>query len=107
MITRSLLAVSVILASPMAGAQTFDHATGHATARVSRADTCGKPQKAAEDRCLAAIPETIVYGSMSDHGPGYDTQGNPIDRHGNIVAVPAGRAGTQQVREVFASQSPR
>jgi hypothetical protein len=58
-------------------------------------------------RCLATIPETIVYGSMSDHGPGYDAQGNPIDRPGNIVAVPAGRAGTQQVREVFVSEPRR
>jgi hypothetical protein len=34
------------------------------------------------------IPETIVYGSLSDHGPDYDAQGNPVDRHGTSWRCP-------------------
>jgi len=52
-------------------------------------------------------PATIVYGSMSDHGPGYDAQGNVVDRHGYVVAVPEGRDGMQGAREVFVSEPRR
>ena len=60
------------------------------------------------DRCMASVtvPETTVYGTLSDHGAAvgerYDAQGNPIDRQGNIVAVPTGRSGS--VREVFVQE---
>lgn len=60
------------------------------------------------DRCMAAmtVPETVVYGTLSDHGAAagerYDWQGNPIDRQGNIVAVPAERSGS--TREVFVQE---
>jgi hypothetical protein len=60
------------------------------------------------DRCVAAmtVPETVVYGTLSDHGAAvgerYDWQGNPIDRQGNIVAVPSGRSGA--TREVFVQE---
>lgn len=60
------------------------------------------------DRCMAAVtvPETVVYGTLSDHGAAvgerYDWQGNPIDRQGNIVAVPSGRSGA--TREVFVQE---
>lgn len=60
------------------------------------------------DRCMASVtvPETIVYGTLSDHGAAvgdrYDAQGNPVDRQGNIVAVPTGRSGA--VREVFVQE---
>lgn len=50
------------------------------------------------------IPETIVYGLVSDYGPDYDTQGNPIDHHANIIAT-SGRAGSS--REVFAREPRR
>ncbi len=65
-------------------------------------------QSQGADRCMAAItvPETVVYGTLSDHGMAvgerYDAQGNPVDRQGNIVAVPTGRDGS--VREVFAQE---
>jgi hypothetical protein len=64
-----------------------------------------------QDRCVAAVtvPETVVYGTLSDHGAAvgerYDWQGNPIDRQGNIVAVPSGRSGS--VREVFVQEPTR
>jgi hypothetical protein len=52
------------------------------------------------------VPETFVYGTLSDHGAAvgerYDAQGNPADRQGNIIAVPTGRSGS--VREVFVQE---
>ena len=75
---------------------------------------CAQRQEAGgqgDDRCVAAVtvPETVVYGTLSDHGAAvgerYDWQGNPIDRQGNIVAVPSGRSGA--VREVFVQEPPR
>ena len=73
--------------------------------------TCSAKQAAqgqAADRCVAAVtvPETVVYGTLSDHGAAvgerYDWQGNPVDRQGNIVAVPTGRSGS--TREVFVQE---
>jgi len=68
--------------------------------------TCAQGQGA--DRCVASmtVPETVVYGTLSDHGKAvgerYDAQGNPVDRQGNIVAVPTGRSGS--TREVFVQE---
>jgi hypothetical protein len=70
---------------------------------ASRAEACGKVQTARADRCMPIAPETVVYGAMSDHGPEYDAQGNSVDRRGDIIAVPAGRSASRQVREVFVS----
>lgn len=70
--------------------------------------TCAQRQDAQADRCVASVtvPETVVYGTLSDHGAAvgdrYDWQGNPIDRQGNIVAVPTGRSGS--TREVFVQE---
>jgi hypothetical protein len=70
--------------------------------------TCMQKQDPQADRCVASVtvPETVVYGTLSDHGAAvgerYDWQGNPIDRHGNIVAVPTGRSGS--TREVFVQE---
>src|SRR3954454_16676717 len=67
--------------------------------------TCAQRPDSQADRCIAAVtvPETVVYGTLSDHGAAvgerYDWQGNPIDRQGNVVAVPTGRSGS--TREVF------
>jgi hypothetical protein len=74
--------------------------------------TCSQRQDPQADRCVASVtvPETVVYGTLSDHGAAvgerYDWQGNPVDRHGNIVAVPTGRSGS--TREVFVQEpTPR
>ena len=70
--------------------------------------TCALRQDPRADRCVASVtvPETVVYGTLSDHGAAvgdrYDWQGNPIDRQGNIVAVPTGRSGS--AREVFVQE---
>ena len=69
---------------------------------------CTQRQDPQADRCVASVtvPETVVYGTLSDHGAAvgdrYDWQGNPIDRQGNIVAVPTGRSGS--TREVFVQE---
>ena len=67
--------------------------------------TCEKEaaQKQDAGRCVATmtVPETVVYGTMSDHGMAvgerYDVQGNPVDRQGNVIAAPADRSGFTQV----------
>jgi len=93
-----LIAGTLSLAS---GAQAFDR-------------TCMQTQETQGQnagRCVASmtVPETVVYGTLSDHGmtvgEQYDMQGNPIDRQGNVVAVPAGRSGSS--REVFVREPVR
>ena len=67
-----------------------------------------RAQSESGDRCMAAVtvPETIVYGTLSDHGMAvgerYDSQGNPVDRQGNVIAVPGERPGSN--REVFVQE---
>jgi hypothetical protein len=95
MITRSLFSLCFVVAS---AAMPVDRSS----AGDVRASQCSR---APADRCLMTSPETIVYGSMSDHGPGYDAQGNVVDRHGNVVAVPGNRGG--EVREVFVREPRR
>ena len=91
MIQRSFLAVCLLVASSMTGAQALDR-------------SCDKGHSARADRCMPIAPQTTVYGAMSDHGPEYDAQGNSVDRHGDIIAVPVGRTASGQVREVFVSE---
>jgi hypothetical protein len=100
MLARAGLSTFLILGalSLTSAAQSFDRSC------VQRQDAQGQ----SADRCMASVtvPETIVYGTLSDHGAAvgerYDAQGNPLDRHGNIIAVPAGRSGS--VREVFVQE---
>jgi hypothetical protein len=66
--------------------------SAQATSAPARADTCGAV--AASGRCLAVPPPDRL---MSDHGPAYDVQGNPVDRYGYVLAVPENRG----IREVF------
>jgi hypothetical protein len=101
MIIRLFLSACLLVASSMTGAQALDRAMTSA----GRADACDKVERVRADRCMPTAPETIVYGSVSDHGPDYDAQGNPVDRRGDIIAVPAGRAASGQLREVFVSES--
>ena len=60
------------------------------------------------DRCMASGDGTRDYRLRNpvDHraavGERYDSQGNPIDRQGNVIAVPAGRSGS--TREVFVQE---
>ena len=92
MLSRGLSALLIAGSLSLAGgAQAFDR-----TCKVAQ-ETQG--ENAA--RCMASMtaPETVVYGTLSDHGERYDAQGNPIDRQGNVIAVPAGRSGSN--REVF------
>ena len=90
MVPRALRSASVILG-------VFSLANAHAFDR-----TCAMQRRQKQDlgRCVAAmtVPETVVYGTMSDHGMAvgkrYDAQGTPVDHQGNIIAVPTGRSGS-------------
>lgn len=94
-VSALLIAGSFFLAG---GAQAFDR-------------TCMQTPSQNADRCVASmtVPETIVYGTLSDHGMAvgerYDAQGNPIDRQGSVIAVPSGRSGSN--REVFVQEPAR
>ena len=93
MVSRATLSTCLILGllSATSAAQSYDRQNDRG--RLA----CAQLQKAAADRCLAMAPETVVYGAMSDHGSNYDAQGNPIDRHGNVIAVQSNRAGEREV----------
>lgn len=100
MLPRASLPAFLILGvlSLSSAAQAFDRSC------AQRQDAQGQNA----DRCMAAVtvPETVVYGTLSDHGwavgERYDVQGNPIDRQGNVIAVPNGRSGSS--REVFVQE---
>jgi hypothetical protein len=105
MFARSFLMFCFALAWSGTAAYAVDPSSAGVSPRVGQARPCS----ARVDRCLTTSPETtspptIVYGSLSDHGPGYDAQGNAVDYSGNIVAVPEGRAGSEAARQVFASE---
>jgi hypothetical protein len=78
------------------------HGWDRSPAGAGKASSCVQAPRAAVDRCVATAPQTVVYGTLADHGPDYDARGNPLDRYGNVVAVPAGRSGA--AREVFAEE---
>jgi hypothetical protein len=69
-------------------------ASGHMKVTPAKPDACAAV--AASGRCLAVPPPDRL---MADHGGGYDVQGNPVDRYGNVIAVPESRG----YREVFVS----
>ena len=100
MLARAGLTTFLILGalSLTSAAQAFDRSC------AQRQDVQGQNA----DRCMASVtvPETTVYGTLSDHGAAvgerYDAQGNPIDGQGNVIAVPAGRSDS--VREVFVQE---
>jgi hypothetical protein len=99
MFPRASLTVLILgMLSLASAAQAFDRTC------AQRQDTQG-PRG---DRCVATmtVPETVVYGTLSDHGMAvgepYDAEGNPVDRQGNVIAVPAGRSGSG--REVFVQE---
>jgi hypothetical protein len=75
----------------------FSHTvSGPVSAAPVRSDDCGAD--AAPARCLV-VP--AAGRLLADHGAAagepYDEQGNLLDRHGYVIAVP----GTRGAREVF------
>ena len=101
MLLRVGLGTCLILTSMLSGAA---NGQDQALARASGAmDGCVRyvAQQAMVVRCALGDPRIV-----SDHGltagESYDVQGNPVDRHGNVVAVPEG--GRAQHREVFANE---
>lgn len=72
-----------------------------ASAAVSGSDACVHyvEGQAMVVRCAIARSQMLSDHGMSVGEP-YDVQGNPVDRHGDVVAVPETRG--QATREVFA-----
>jgi hypothetical protein len=94
-----LLAGALVCAAGAAIAQS--PATSPSIARASAAtDDCVRyvEGQAMVVRCSVAAPRVLADHGMSVGEP-YDVQGNPVDRHGDVVAVPENRG--QATREVF------
>src|SRR5262249_22407867 len=74
----------------------IDRSIAHAS---SATDGCVRSmaQQAMVVRC--AIEPQVASDHGMTAGEAYDMHGNPIDRHGNVIAVPA--QGRGQPREVF------
>lgn len=108
MIRHCLLAASLLVVPSIASAQsvTPQSVTPQSVTPSSHGvgSTCGKAPAAMDRKCVMVIPEIVVYGLVSDAGPDYDSQGNPIDRYSNIIAT---RARADSRREVFAIEQRR
>lgn len=104
MSARARLGTSLIAAAllaPAASANGQDLSIARATAASAGLDGCVRyvAQQAIVVRCALAEPQIVSDHGMTAGEP-YDAQGNPLDRHGDIIAVPEGRG--QPAREVFA-----
>jgi hypothetical protein len=94
-----LSAAALLCAAGAADAQS--PATSPSVAHASAAtDDCVRyvEGQAMVVRCAVAAPRVLADHGMSVGEP-YDVQGNPVDHHGDIVAVPGQRG--QTTREVF------
>jgi hypothetical protein len=103
MSVRTNLGTCLIFATIFAAANSAN-GQDQALARASSAmDGCVRyvAQQAMVVRCALGDPRILSDHGMTA-GEAYDVQGNPVDRHGNIVAVP--ESGRTQHREVFASE---
>jgi hypothetical protein len=93
-----LIAAALLSAAGSANGQ--DPSIARATAASGGADGCVRyvAQQAMVVRC-ALEPQILSDHGMTAGEP-YDAHGNPLDRLGNVVAVPEGRG--RPAREVFA-----
>ena len=101
MLLRASLGTCLILTTMLTAASAAS-GQDQALARASgEMDGCVRyvAQQAVVVRCALGDPRILSDHGMTAGEP-YDVQGNPVDRHGNVVAVPEGR--TRQAREVFA-----
>ena len=93
--TGLFIAAAFLVAVP---ANAGDPSITNVSAVAREIDGCLRPDaRQPVERCALVEPRQI----LSDHAPTYDAQGNPLDRNGDVIAVPA--RGTQ-AREVFASE---
>ena len=100
-----LIAAALLSAAGAANGQ--DQSIARATAASAGMDGCVRyvSGQAIVVRCALGTPQIVADHGMTAGEP-YDAQGNPVDRHGNVVAVPEGRGQggrNQAAREVFAS----
>ena len=70
--------------------------------RAAQYATVQKLLERLEGKGLVRRDRSLFVHTFEAVGDRYDAQGNSVDRLGNIVAVPAGRAGSS--REVFAEE---
>ena len=95
-----LIAAALLSAAGAANGQ--DRSLARAIAASAGQDGCVRyvSGQAIVVRCALGTPQIVSDHGMTAGEP-YDAQGNPLDRQGNVVAVPEGR--NQAEREVFAS----
>jgi hypothetical protein len=98
-----LIAAAMLSTAGSANGQ--DPLIARATAASAGLDGCVRyvAQQAIVVRC-APEPQIVSDHGMTAGEP-YDVQGNLLDRHGNVIAVPEGRG--QPAREVFATDRRR
>jgi hypothetical protein len=102
MSVRVSFGACLILATMLAAGGAAN-AQDQALARASSAmDGCVRyvAQQATVVRCALGEPRMLSDHGMTAGEP-YDLHGNPVDRNGNVVAVPEN--GRAQHREVFAN----
>ena len=94
-----LIAAALLSAAGAANGQS--PSVARATAAAAGMDGCVRyvAGQAIVVRCALGNPQIVADHGMTAGDP-YDAQGNPLDRHGNVVAVPEGKG--QAAREVFA-----
>jgi hypothetical protein len=100
---RASLGTCLIVAALFTAAGSAN-AQDQALARASGAmDGCVRyvAQQAMVVRCALGDPRILADHGMTAGEP-YDVHGNPVDRHGNVIAVP--ESGRAQHREVFANE---
>jgi hypothetical protein len=102
---RAHLATCLVVAAALGAAGSAyaqDQALARTTGVSNAMDGCVRyiDGQATVIRCAPAAPRLLSDHGMTAAEP-YDAQGNPVDRDGNVVAVPGGRT---QHREVFASE---
>ena len=103
MSVRVGLGTCLIIAT-MFSAASSANGQDQALARASSAmDGCVRyvARQAIVVRCALGEPQILSDHGMTAGEP-YDVHGNPVDRYGNVVAVPQG--GRAQHREVFANE---
>ena len=97
-----LIAAALLAAAPAgAGDPSIINAGTSAGVVAREIDGCVRPiaWQPGSARCALVEPASGPR-MLSDH-ESYDAQGNLLDRHGDVIAVPEGRA---RAREVFASE---
>ena len=85
----------------LAMAREFAAGGAHVVLAAREIDGCMRPVAWQPGLARCALVEPASGPRMLSDHESYDAHGNPLDRHGDVIAVPEGRA---RAREVFASE---